>query len=169
MRKDTIELKVSNQKTMRISAYLTDEPKGLAIHRAVQWVPAKNEHKHVSKWTLTHVASGLSLLMPSDYFTTMARCKALAKELSHIDWVESETDELRTFSRDVREAINKIKDTVKLPSEEEEKEAPRYTIRRARGVGYEVVDTSTDAVVESFAHRGLAGGYAKELNGKESL
>lgn len=169
MKKDTIDLKVSSQKTMRISAYLTDEPKGLAIHRAVQWVPAKNEHKHISKWTVTHVASGLTLLRSTDYLPTMGRCKALAKELSHIDWTTTDLDELRAFKRDVLNAVSAVKETVTLPSEDEEKEAPRYTIRRARGIGYEVVDTSTDAVVESFAHRGLAGGYAKELNEKESL
>lgn len=169
MKKDTIDLKVSSQKTMRISAYLTDEPKGLAIHRAVQWVPAKNEHKHISKWTLTHVASGLTLLNPSAYLPTMGRCKALAGELSHIDWTTSDVDELRAFKGDVLAAVTAINRTVTLPSEDEEKEAPRYTIRRARGLGYEVVDTSTEAVVESFTHRGLAGGYAKELNEKESL
>lgn len=168
MRKGNIEIVLAKDDRVFVDAYISDDPPGLAVHRVVEWVPAKNEHKHTSKWVVTHIASGLMLFGQSGYLDTKRDAVALVKMLSSIDWVDTPIEDLRLQGQKVvSDALHQLRSGI-LTADEEEPEAPRYIVRRARGIGYEVIDTETDSAVASFAHRGLASQRAKELKGRVS-
>lgn len=171
MNKDTITLRVAGQESMRIEAYISDLCPGLAIHRQVVWVPAKGEHKFTSKWTITHIPSGHTLLRPSEALETMTQAHAVVKGLEKFTW----DDEDPSVQSGAKEALAKALDDVREGSyQEKETEVPerssRFVVRRNdEGPGYRVVDTATEQTVETFMHRGMASSFAKEQNAKASL
>lgn len=171
MKKDTITVKVSTQGSMRIEAYLSDEVPGLAFHRQVVWVPAKGEHKFTSKWTITHVLSGYTLLRPSEALPTLESAKRVSRRISDFTWDIDEPD----LQSGAREALTQaLEEVSESPEAEEDSEAhsasSRFVVRRNdEGPGYRVVDTATEQTVEAFMHRGMASNFAKEQNAKASL
>lgn len=162
--KITVDLKVGDNDTMRVDAYESSTP-GLALHRQVAYVPAKEEHKFTSKWQITQISTGAGLLRPSECLDTMARAESVAKKVSGHDWTEKlERDS--PAHRDLLEALA----TAEPASEEGDAvEIRRYVVRRnSNGPGYVVWDTEGDVETEVHMHRGLAGEAAKSLNEKVS-
>lgn len=171
MKEIDVSLQVSGQKSMTVNAYEDASVPGLAMHREVQWVPAKGEHKFTSKWTITHIASGLTLCRPSETLETLGEAKQVVKLINDFDWTREEPTTQIGIMNAFQGAIGMVRDAT---DREEVSEAPerssRFVIRRnSEGPGYVVVDTSTDQVIETFMHRGMASNFAKEQNAKVSL
>jgi hypothetical protein len=143
----------------QVEAYLT-ETNGLVVHRVYVYQPGQDDHKETSLWTITHAPSGLGLLGPDRYQTTMAAAKSLAKSLGEaMDWSGSADtlDPKAVFAAVENITVSGV--DVPVPIKQ-----GRFVIRRARGKGYEVVDSETDEVIETIPHRGLAATKARELN-----
>lgn len=163
MNKVTVDLRVGEHDTMRVDAYRSST-EGLALHRQVAYVPAKEEHKFTSKWQITHIGTGKALLKPSECVETLSRAKAVARRLSNHDWTLDEPPESASH-QDLLKALEAE------PESSEDASVPkrRYVVRRnPDGPGYVVVDSNTEATVEEHMHRGLASERAKELDGQVS-
>lgn len=171
MKKESIKVKVGENKTVSVDAYITDDPKGLAIHRELQWVPAKGEHKFVSTWTVTHIATGYKVLGFGNNFDTMKEAYSFTKLVDDILW---EVDDLKEsypdLKREIYEAIERVKGgwTTQHEDEDVHELVTRYVVRKG-DIGYLVIDINTELEVERFMHRGMAANFAKDKNAKESL
>lgn len=171
MRKETVKIKVGENETVAVDAYVTDDPKGLAIHRELQWVPAKGEHKFVSTWTVTHIKTGYKTLGFGNSFDTMKEAFSFTKLTGDIPW---EADDPREIYPDLKQkiidAISKVKDGWVTQHEDEDVHelVTRYVVRKG-DIGYLVIDINTELEVERFMHRGIAASFARDKNAKESL
>lgn len=167
MKKTDIDVKAQHLETLRLSAYLTPV-EGVAVHRQVVYVPGKEEHKTTSKWQLTHIKSGLGLLLPSQCPETMGEAVAIAEKLSGVvDFTSSEfnmsNSELQSLSKEIANAVVSVASNP--PPKSEQVHDSRFVVRKSQGgPGYVVYDLEAENTIESFMHRGLASERARELN-----
>lgn len=151
------------EQTRMVSAYATST-EGLYVHRQLIWVPAASEHKFTSKWTITHKPTGKSLLYPSLGLLTMHEAVALCERLRYFDWTTKEPP--MGGYKAVMEEYRRACDNKAAPSVDST--PARFVIRKLEA-SYGVVDTTTDVVVETHVHRGIASSAARALNEKESV
>lgn len=85
MSKRPITLLLANDETISVEAYTT-ATEGLVVHREYRYSPSKKAHRSTSKWTVSHLASGTSILLPGQMLTTKMEAMALAERIQEIDW-----------------------------------------------------------------------------------
>jgi hypothetical protein len=171
MKKETIKVKVGANESVAVDAYITDDPKGLAIHRDLQWVPAKGEHKFVSTWTVTHINTGYKALGFGNSFDTMKEAFSFTKLVRELPWEADDPREVYPdLKRTIIDAVSKVKDGWVTKDEDEDVHelVTRYVVRKG-DIGYLVIDINTELEVERFMHRGMAANFARDKNAKESL
>jgi hypothetical protein len=155
-----VDLDVGTNETMRVEAYKAPV-EGLALHRKVEYVPAKQEHKFTSKWQITHIATGQALLKPSECPSTLGQAKAISNKLGDIVWTEKSIPYPQGARRTLLEALQEFAEAEETNPTIE----VRYVVRRNQdGPGYLVIDIETDKTVEVMVHRGMASAKAQELN-----
>lgn len=178
MKRAKIRLDLPGQEEFVADAYVfgNDGPQGIAIHRKVKWVPAKQEHRYESKWQITHIESGFGILSEFQCMKTKHDTVLIAKRLWDIDWSLS-AESLRS-DPNLPGKVQRAVEAVKYGEADKEDEAAgevekdviirRYVVRRA-SFGYSIYDLNNEQEVENHAHRGIAAAKAKELNEKASV
>jgi hypothetical protein len=143
-----------------VSAYVTDTP-GLVVHPLVELDESQDEYIETSAWQVAHQSSGRALNTDQNNFRWLDDAMRFAWLLRDVaDWTISETAYFAintTIIRQVREIYQSME--------------PGYTTALSLyvsrfGIGYAVVDKSTDEIVEQCAHRGQAWRRANEIADK---